>query len=461
VASTAWTRPADIREAVRKKWGNILADYAAGQEWRPRSFPLRGPGPAEIGERIAEVQKWVAEWEQAARGPLRVERKKVGGRHFGVNLIPGRAWVDGYEQAWALLGAAGEIRRLGGLAEQTRAACPRLVPWLAGHPVRALGLAADWPKLLATIAWIDQRQTPGMYLRQVDVPGVDTKFIERHKGVLTELLDQQLDAARIDQESRDFEARFRFRRKPAYVRFRCERGGESGFTELSVRADELTAPPPGTIRAYVVENEITYLAFPLAAHTIVIFGGGYAVPVLESLAWLPALDVVYWGDIDTHGLAILNRLRCHVPQVRSILMDRATLLAHRDQWVREPIPTSAALDQLNPEEQSLYRALVTAEFGPAVRLEQERVSFAAIEQAIGAGTTTPTALQLAPLGELLAELIERLVLVGAEVVEHHHLRAGPVGPRIPARRLDEQEVVRDLDVIVHLLPRRARRDQGD
>jgi hypothetical protein len=248
--------------------------------------------------------------------------------------------------------------------------------------VRALGLAGDWPKLLATVAWIDQRQTPGMYLRQVDVPGVDTKFIERHKGVLTDLLDQQLDAARIDQETRDFEARFRFRRKPAYVRFRCERRSESGFTELAVRADELSAPPPGTTRAYIVENEITYLAFPLAPGAIVILGGGYAVPVLESLAWLPALDVVYWGDIDTHGFAILNRLRHHVPHARSILMDQPTLLAHRDQWVREPTPTSAALDQLTPEEQSLYRALAAAEFGPAVRLEQERISFAAIQRAL-------------------------------------------------------------------------------
>jgi hypothetical protein len=88
VAPPAWTRPADIREAVRKKWGILLADYAAGQEWTPRSFPLRGPGPAEIGERLGEVQKWAGEWEQAAaRGPLRVEYKRVGGRHIGVNLI--------------------------------------------------------------------------------------------------------------------------------------------------------------------------------------------------------------------------------------------------------------------------------------------------------------------------------------------------------------------------------------
>ena len=355
MAPPAWTRPADVREAVRKKWGTLLAAYAAGQEWAPLDFPLRGPGPAEIGERLGEVQKWAGEWEQATRGPLRVEYKKIGGRHIGANLIPGRAWVDGYEQAWALLGAAGEIRRLAELTEQTKAACPRLVPWLTAHPVKALALARDWAQLLATVAWIDQRQTPGMYLRQVDVPGVDTKFIGRHKGVLTDLLDQQLDANRIDPEARDFEARFRFRRKPAYVRFRCSARydgvGESAFSEtvfseLTVRAEELTAPPPGVTRAYIVENEVTYLAFPLAADAMVIFGGGYAVDVLESLAWLAALDVSYWGDIDTHGFAILNRLRHHVPHARSILMDRATLLAHREQWVREPTPTAVTLDLL-------------------------------------------------------------------------------------------------------------------
>lgn len=386
MAPPAWTRPADVREAVRKKWGTLLTAYAVGQEWTPLDFPLRGPGPAEIGERLGEVQKWAGEWEQATRGPLRVEYKKIGGRHIGANLIPGRAWVDGYEQAWTLLGAAGEIRRLADLTEQTRAACPRLVPWLTTHPVKALALARDWSQLLATVAWIDQRQTPGMYLRQVDVPGVDTKFIGRHKGVLTELLDQQLDGSRIDPQARDFEARFRFRRKPAYVRFRCsaryEGDGDSVFSELTVRAEELAVPPPGVARAYIIENEVTYLAFPLATDAMVIFGGGYAVDVLESLTWLPALDVSYWGDIDTHGFAILNRLRHHVPHARSILMDRATLLAHREQWVREPTPTAVTLDLLDTAEQALYRDLAAGEFGPAVRLEQERISFASVEQAL-------------------------------------------------------------------------------
>ena len=114
---------------------------------------------------------------------------------------------------------------------------------------------------------------------------------------------------------------------------------------------------------------------------MVIFGGGYAVDVLEPLGWLTGLDLVYWGDIDTHGFAILDRLRRRFPHARSMLMDRGTLLAHRGQWVTEPNGRLGRLDLLNAEESRLYHHLVADALGPSVRLEQERVSFAAIHQA--------------------------------------------------------------------------------
>ena len=127
-----------------------------------------------------------------------------------------------------------------------------------------------------------------MYLRQVDVPGVDTKFIERHKGVLAELLDAQLDPSRVALGVSGFAERYGFLHRPGYVRFRVA-GRFRGFSESSVRADEFTAPPEGITRAYVLENEITYLSFPVPSAAIVILGGGYAVPVLELLGWLGAM----------------------------------------------------------------------------------------------------------------------------------------------------------------------------
>jgi hypothetical protein len=70
-------------------------------------------------------------------------------------------------------------------------------------------------------------------------------------------------------------------------------------------------------------------------------------------------------------------------------MDRETLLAHRSQWVPEPTPTRVALDLLTPAEQSLYQALIAGTYGPAVRLEQERVNFGWLEQSL-ANQGTPS-----------------------------------------------------------------------
>ena len=125
-----WTRPDDVRAALRKIWqsGALLTAFADGENWGPRGFPLRGPAPGEVGSRLGEVQEWAGEWERAGRGSLRVEYKKVRGRHVGSNLIPGRAWVDGYDHAWALLGVLGEVHRFTEMAEATRERCPRLVP---------------------------------------------------------------------------------------------------------------------------------------------------------------------------------------------------------------------------------------------------------------------------------------------------------------------------------------------
>jgi hypothetical protein len=100
------------------------------------------------------------------------------------------------------------------------------------------------------------------------------------------------------------------------------------------------------------------------------------------LAWLADRDLLYWGDIDTHGFAILNRLRAAFPAARSVLMDRATLMRHRSQWVRETTITGADLPLLTADEQQLYRDLAQQVPGPAVRLEQERIGFGWIETAL-------------------------------------------------------------------------------
>ena len=131
----------------------------------------------------------------------------------------------------------------------------------------------------------------------------------------------------------------------------------------------------------MIENEITFLSAPVPRDGMVLWGKGFEVDRAGSMPWLRDARIDYWGDLDTHGFAILDRLRAWLPQTRSILMDRATLLAHRERWVTEATPTTAALGRLDADERALYDDLVADRLGDRVRLEQERIDWAwAIER---------------------------------------------------------------------------------
>jgi hypothetical protein len=292
--------------------------------------------------------------------------------------VPARIRIESFDQLCALLGTTPEVRSLDEIIDQTRSTVPELVPWVRGHPLKAIDNGDAWSDLLAVVAWVRGASTDHLYLRQIDVEGVDTKFVDGHRKVLDELLTAVLPEGRIDTHytAGDFARRYRFRVRPEYTRFRVL-GSESALpeacTEFTLRTEELASLELTSRTLFVVENEITYLAFPRVPDALVVFGSGFGLASLRPLPWLVGKEIVYWGDIDTHGFDILNRLRSRFDSVRSILMDEATLLAHRGQWVTEPSPTNRPLPNLTEAEAALYGDLVEDRFGPTVRLEQERV----------------------------------------------------------------------------------------
>lgn len=123
----------------------------------------------------------------------------------------------------ALIGGARQAQRFEAVRRQTAATQPALLPRLSRRPIRALDLADRWERLLAVVACLQAHPGPGVYLRQVDVSGVDSKFIEAHRGVLGELLDLALPASVVETGAMgvaQFTRRFGFLDKPVRIRFR-------------------------------------------------------------------------------------------------------------------------------------------------------------------------------------------------------------------------------------------------
>lgn len=390
LAST-WSTPADIRQQVQRLWddGRLLAARLEGESLFPLELRLRQPAAADIGAQFDAVRGWIRALE-AGQG-YQIVWREINHRQTGRNQLPERVVVATEQDALRMIGCAADARRFDQLAADTVAAFPQLHAWLARRALLVLEHAPQLPRMLAILRWFAANPRPGIYLRQLDIAGVDSKFIEARKGLLTELLDLVLPEYAIRHDAvgaRQFEARYGLLAKPPLLRMRILDPALmlAGLSDLSMPVSQFAGLDIAAQRVFITENEINGLAFPHTAASIVVFGGGYGVLRLAEIPWLQSREVVYWGDIDTHGFAILDRLRASLPHARSLLMDAATLHAHRSLWGAEEIDKrhTGELHRLTAEEQALYRALCDDTFGERLRMEQERIGFGWVTEAIAA-----------------------------------------------------------------------------
>ena len=383
---STWTTRADLRTQLEKSWqrGDLLRARLDDAPFYPLTLRLRTPNSRELGEDFAAVAEWLSALrrgskQEMGRGYTLHWQQRLHRLH-GSNELPAAVTVDSEADALALLGKQKQMDQFADLAAESLSRFPVLQGWLHGKPLRLLQYAEDWPRILNVLDAFCANPRPGCYLRELDIPGVHSKFIEQHRGFLAEVLDAALPAEAIDTSAagaRSFNRRFGLRDKPARIRFRLLDPDLAiqGLSDLEIPVGDFARLAPGADTIFITENDINGLAFPAFPSALIIFGLGYGVDTLSGIPWLADKDVHYWGDIDTHGFAILSRLRQHLPHACSLLMDRATLDAHHLLWGREDKAKrfTGDLPGLVGSEQALYRVLCENQLADCLRLEQEHI----------------------------------------------------------------------------------------
>lgn len=383
-----WSDPQWIREELRRKWdsGRILRTLLVEDDLFPLRLPLKRPKSNEVNENFVEISRWIKRLrDQSSQGigfGYELIEKEIVHRQSGRNFFPTHAVVPTARDALRLLKKEREADKFLELAGSMSADWPALRDWAGQYPHKVLAAGDDWTGLLAVLKWFSLNPRCGLYLRQLDIPGIDTKFIEQRKGILTELLNIILPDWSIEHSAPSFEQRFGLRIKPVQVRMRLLDQTQyiQGLSDLTIPVEQLTLLKPAVTRVFITENEINGLCFPTVGSSLVIFGLGYGVDVLRAVTWLKEKEIYYWGDLDTHGFAMLDQVRSFLPQTRSLLMEESLLLKHRALWSVEDKPFLGQLTRLTPEEHRVLCSLQNNTWGKGVRLEQERVSFQQVKQ---------------------------------------------------------------------------------
>jgi hypothetical protein len=353
--------PEDARAWLARRYRNQHREWLSGGGTWPLAVGLESPRESEAMRLGEAVRDWVEAW-RAIRAPGQVEWRERRWRSLGAQMAPERlllrdaaevaAWV-GEEVRWAR--ACARHHRLGKRWPAMLARLPRYFEALADWP------DGDVARLEGLLAWLEANPESGLYARQIPLAGMDTKWLEPRLPVIADLLGGGL----------------RLREAPRVLRVRlldpALRARVGGLSDIVAPVEEIAALDLPASRVYIVENVQTGLCFGDRAGSVVFLGLGYGVNSLERVAWASGAEAVYWGDLDTHGFAILNRARAVVPGLRSVLMDEATLLAHRDLWGEEAEQCGWELPLLTAAEQEIYQGLRRQCWGRNVRLEQERI----------------------------------------------------------------------------------------
>ncbi len=397
-ATRGWSSSATVVDALRRKWDNGTVLRALNADpGQPSGFPLRvrlvGPTKEDIASRYSEVVEWARRLDANAKSSgwtLVTRRTRTPG--VGSQDIPVAALVETPELAVSVLGRKSSAEAdlfSNALRAASRLGDPARAMTLS-RPLDVLGAAEDWPLLLAVAEWMTTHPRPGLYPRQVPISGVHTKLIETHRALLSRLLDAVLPPDAIDSEASNFAVRYGFASEPRSIRLRGDAqvlgtppstppdpaGATGDVVWPAATLAELDPTTAKLTQLVVVENKVSFLTIPHVPGRLTVWGEGRgAAEMLSWLPWLDQVDVLYWGDIDTHGFTILDSVRAQAPHTQSRLMDLPTLLAHKDYWAQEPIQDVRELQRLTANERALYDALCSGTHGAKVRLEQELIQY--------------------------------------------------------------------------------------
>ena len=235
----------------------------------------------------------------------------------------------------------------------------------------------EFEAVLNTLSWLLRHPNAGLFPRALPVEGVDSKWLERRRGTLARLWNtvtgENVSAA-------DFLEHAGLLRLPQFVSVRnasswVKEGTAENVVKLTPEALAQTAPEGPFV--LIIENEQTALSLDLG-NVPIFFGLGYGVTLLASLPWMKEKRILYFGDLDTHGLAILAECRRLFPQTESVLTDLATFERFRALAVPEPKQAALPTDRLTTEERDLGERLLAE----GLRLEQERIPLETVREAL-------------------------------------------------------------------------------
>lgn len=367
--------PKEIKDKTGRKYISFLQSLV---EQRPfEKLVIRGD-KSYTKSSLSEFEREIQQIHSHSKGKkgfgYTLDFQKVKTKYLGVQDLPISIYFDSEKDFLKFLGKENEVDSFKLNVEIILREFPELKEWIIKNPKRVIDNANEWQNILQVCQYFKQNPKPNFYIRELPVK-VHTKFVEKNKSIIRELLDV-LISEHVKSEEKEFENRFNLKYAEPQIRFKVldktiSDRFFSGVDDIAIPVSQFEKLDLPLKKVLVVENKTTLyttLTLPRMNDTIAIFGSGFSVFNLKNVRWFDKLKLLYWGDIDVQGFEILSQFRTYFPQTKSVLMDKQAFEMFFENDNGTPTNISTKLN-LTDEEQLLYDILKTNNW----RLEQEKI----------------------------------------------------------------------------------------
>jgi hypothetical protein len=303
----------EIRNKTDKKYISFLQSVV---EQRPfEKLVIRGDKSytkSSLPEFEKEIQQIVSQSKEKKGFGYTLEFQLVKTKFLASQNLPISIYFDTEKDFLKFLDKELELELFKSDVEKIINAFPELKEWIIKNPLRVIANQTEWDNILKVCQYFKQNPKPNLYIRELPIK-IHTKFIEKNKGVIRELLDILL-TEHINSDSKEFEKRFHLKFSEPLIRFKIldkeiSQKYFSGIDDIAIPVSQFETLNLPIKRVLVVENKTTLyttLTLPKMDETIAIFGSGFSVYNLKGAQWLINVELFYWGDIDRNSGLILN-----------------------------------------------------------------------------------------------------------------------------------------------------------
>ena len=189
--------PEDVQKELKRRFKNkhrewldasVKPEQSEESAW-PLNVSLGTPTENQALKQVEDVRAWVAAW-QTWHGVGSVSWSDRRWRKLGTQRVPEKLarsspadvaqWI-GEAERWDR--AQQRYKDLIGRWPQLACKLPRYFDLLADYN------EVDYRRLVDMVAWIEKNPASNLYPRQLPVSGLDSKWLEKRKGLLADLVD--------------------------------------------------------------------------------------------------------------------------------------------------------------------------------------------------------------------------------------------------------------------------------